>query len=143
MGKWYAQKVSRKIFQICKMVLKLSHIKRSVIIKATVIHILEWQKVKPLVIFLVPSLWENRLLHMNVNIHNLYEGLLDNIHQNKIHNFFTYWFYLFVCSLQICLHMYEIRSKKNYWSLICTTDIIEIYSCKYRWLDNSYETSVQ
>lgn len=95
------------------MILKLSHIKRSVKIKATVIHILEWQKVKLLVIFLVPSLWENRLSHMNVNIHNLSERLLDNIYQNKIRNFLAYGFYLFVYSLEIWLHMYEIRKEQE------------------------------
>lgn len=50
MGRGYEHKVFRKAFQMCKRVLKLSHIQRSVKIEVTIIHTLAWEKMKLLMI---------------------------------------------------------------------------------------------
>lgn len=78
MGKRCEEKVSRQVFQIHKRVLKPSHIKRSRKIKAKVVRVLVWQKVKPPCARVVGR----QILTLSINIHNLSAGLLDNSHQN-------------------------------------------------------------
>lgn len=80
--KGHEQKISRKVFQICKRVLKLPHNNINEKIKGRVVHILNRKKVKPLMIYPSPSLWGNRPLHMSINVYYLSAGLLDNVCQN-------------------------------------------------------------